>query len=53
MNNKVVEIVFQIFKVTKDLCIAVFSREDGSLDAFDEVLTAMHPIMEKFKYQKP
>jgi hypothetical protein len=38
--------------VTNNVCIAVFTREEGSVDAFDEVMIAMQPVVEKFAIQK-
>lgn len=46
--NKIVEVVFQIAKLTKDISLCTFQRDFGSLEAFDEVLLAMFPVFRKF-----
>lgn len=45
-------IAFQIYKVTTSICLAVFTRDDGSVDAFDEVMIALQPVVEKFAISK-
>ena len=37
-----------MIKVKTDLCMGIFQREDGSIDAFDEVLAAMGQVIDKF-----
>lgn len=46
--NIIVGIAFQLYKVTSKTCFGIFTRETGSVDAFDEVMIAMQPVIERF-----
>jgi hypothetical protein len=43
-----VGIAFQIYKVTSTVCLGIFTFEDGSIEAFDEVMIAMQPVIKKY-----
>jgi len=47
-SNKIVAIAFQIYKVTSTVSMGVFTREEGSVDAFDEVIIALQPVIAKY-----
>ncbi len=47
-SNRILSLAFQIFKVTNKVCLGIFTREDGSIEAFDEVMIAMQPVIEQF-----
>jgi hypothetical protein len=44
-QNRIVGIAFQIYKVTQSACLGVFTFEEGSIEAFDEVMIAMQPVI--------
>ena len=44
-SNKIVEIMCSLFKIKDDLYLVNFHKEEGSVEAFDEVLLFLQPTI--------
>jgi hypothetical protein len=42
-----VEVVFQVYEISSNNFLGHFSKEEGSSEAYDEVLSQLQPVMAK------